>query len=395
LAARQFFAANPVVGQGDEWRRRAISGALTAGLCWGAGGAGMMLAEPGLTRLFLALVTAGMVAGAVPILSAVPQAFRVYAIPLVLPIILVAVFDARGAFDWMLAVVASLFLVAVLQSARLFHASLDSSLRLALEMRRMAEQLEEARRAAEVASEAKTRFLATMSHEIRTPMNGVLGMAQLLLMPGVTDEERTEYARTILASGETLLTLLNDVLDLSRVEAGRFELHLGVFQPAQLIAETQMLFFGQAQNKGLAMENAWHGDPDLRCSGDRVRLRQMLANLIGNAVKFTQHGSVRTEGRLIASEASMLELEFSVTDTGIGIPADKISELFTPFTQVDSSSTRQHGGSGLGLSIVRNLAELMGGTAGIESDVGQGTRAWFRIRVEALAVGEESRALVR
>lgn len=235
------------------------------------------------------------------------------------------------------------------------------------------------------ANQAKSRFLATMSHEIRTPMNGILGMAQLLLMDGrTTDEEREEYARTILDSGQTLLALLNDILDLSKVEAGKMELSIAPFDPRQLLDDTASLFLHAARANGLEFEALWKGPPGWIYAGDAIRLRQMLANLVGNAIKFTHSGFVRIEGALVEEHDRHALIEFAVCDSGIGIPAEKQAKLFQPFTQADNSTTREYGGSGLGLSIVRSLAQLMDGTVGLESAPAQGSRFWFRVRVGLL-----------
>jgi signal transduction histidine kinase/ActR/RegA family two-component response regulator len=351
----------------------------------------MMVADPESTRLFAALVMAGMVAGAVPILSAVPLAYRVYAAPVMLAIIATALLDGYGQRDWMLAFVATLYLLALVRSARYFHDSLDNSIRLALRMQHMAEQLEAARSGAEAASAAKSQFLATMSHEIRTPMNGILGMAQLLLMPGLQDSEKQEFARTILNSGQTLLALLNDILDLSKVEAGKLELECAAFLPAQVVHETAALFAESARLKGLPIEANWLGPDGRRYRADPVRLRQMLTNLISNAVKFTTQGYIRIDGTEVEAAGDEVVLEFSVADTGIGISEDKRAALFQPFSQADSSTTRQFGGTGLGLSIVRRLAALMGGEVGVESELGKGSRFWFRIRAGVVQAGDESR----
>ncbi|EKE17601.1 MAG: hypothetical protein ACD_10C00372G0002 [uncultured bacterium] len=243
---------------------------------------------------------------------------------------------------------------------------------------------------AEAASQAKSQFLATMSHEIRTPMNGILGMAQLLEMPDMDDRERRESARIIIDSGQALMTILNDILDLSKIEAGKIQLEHLAFMPAQLIRETSVVFEETAKAKGLAFEVAWAMNPSGRYRGDPVRLRQMLTNLINNAIKFTATGSIRVEGREREVEDGQAILEFAVIDTGIGIAADKQAILFQPFTQADASNTREYGGTGLGLSIVRNLANLMGGEAGVESREGAGSRFWFQISAEKLADGEEA-----
>ncbi len=384
--SRQFLHSHPAAAFASHWRQRAVRWAGIAGLLWAGGGCALMVADPDTTRLFTALVIAGMVSGAVPILSSVPQAFRGYAVPVMLAIILTAALDAHGARDWMLALVATLYLFALLKSARYFHDSLDSSIRLALNMQRMAEQLEQARRDAEASSSAKSRFLAMMSHEIRTPLNGILGMAQVLLKPNLGEDERQDCTRTILNSGQTLLMLLNDILDFSKVEAGKLELNLTACDPGRIVADTAALFTESAHRKNLNVEAAWHGDDrGARYWADANRLRQMLSNLVNNAIKFTTQGFVRIEARELSRSSGEAVLELAVSDSGIGIPAAQQALLFQPFVQVDDSSTRQFGGTGLGLSIVRLLADLMGGTVGVDSEPGRGSRFWFRVRVKLLA----------
>jgi signal transduction histidine kinase/CheY-like chemotaxis protein len=237
--------------------------------------------------------------------------------------------------------------------------------------------LREAIKAAEAANVAKSRFLATMSHEIRTPLNGVLGMAQLLLMENTTREEQQDFVRTILASGNTLLALLNDVLDLSKVEAGKLDLVAVNFSPEQILSEVAALLAGNAAGKHLPLTSRWTGSTGRLYKGDATRIRQMLGNLLGNAVKFTDQGSIVVE----AAETAGMRLRFSVSDTGIGIPADKLHLLFRPFSQIDTSETRRFGGTGLGLSIVRALAEQMGGSVGVDSFEGRGSQFWFEVPV--------------
>jgi signal transduction histidine kinase/FixJ family two-component response regulator len=255
------------------------------------------------------------------------------------------------------------------------------------------QDLIDARQAAEQANIAKSRFLATMSHEIRTPMNGILGMAQMLMMPNLEPSERQDYAKTIHDSGQILLSLLNDILDISKVEAGKFELVSEEYQPSQFFHDIHALFAEAAANKGVCLELKWHGDLDQHYRGDPSRLRQMVINLVGNAIKFTQQGSICLDVREIDRTGTTATLEFSVSDTGIGIPQEKLPILFQPFTQADSSLTRQFGGTGLGLSIVQSLAKLMGGGAGVESQCGKGSRFWFRVVANIVEMTTQSSSL--
>ena len=246
--------------------------------------------------------------------------------------------------------------------------------------------LEVSKQDADAANLAKSRFLATMSHEIRTPLNAVMGMAQVLMQPNIPEPSRINFAHTILNSGRALLSLLNDILDLAKIEADKVVLESIAVAPAQLLDETKTLFAQSAHAKGLTVHANWSG-AERPYLGDPERLRQMIVNLVSNAIKFTQQGSVHIEGREVACNAQNATLEFSVTDSGIGIPKQKQGLLFQTFSQADSSTTRNYGGTGLGLSIVRMLAQKMGGEAGVESEAGVGSRFWFRVEVGLSAAG--------
>lgn len=241
-------------------------------------------------------------------------------------------------------------------------------------------ELYAAKEKAEASNKAKSNFLATMSHEIRTPMNGMLGMAQVLLSPKINEEERVDAARAILRSGQTLLNLLNDILDLSKIEAGKFKLEQNVFSPIELIRECVFLNSESAQRKQLSLHSCSSMDSSACFIADDTRLRQMLGNLISNAIKFTQVGRIEVAVDLHTDETLTQYLRFSVIDSGPGIPEEKRSHLFLPFVQADSSISRQFGGTGLGLSIVSQLATMMEGETGVESTLGSGSKFWFTIK---------------
>ncbi len=251
-------------------------------------------------------------------------------------------------------------------------------------------KLLEAQQEAQSATVAKSQFLATMSHELRTPMNGILGMAQLLVRPELQDDRRLQYAQTILSSGHTLLSLLNDILDLSKVEAGKLKLESIAFTVDQVVGDIHALFAQTANAKGLQLKSIWLGPAGQCYLGDPYRLSQMLSNLVSNAIKFTTSGFVRIEANEIERQSQHAVLLFSVSDSGIGITPLQQKRLFQAFSQADSSTTRRFGGTGLGLSIVLQLAKLMGGEAGIDSQLGQGARFWFRVCVALQAGAQES-----
>lgn len=244
---------------------------------------------------------------------------------------------------------------------------------------------------AQQASMAKSSFLATMSHEIRTPMNGILGMAQLLALPSMTEEERQKHARTILSSGRTLMILLNDILDHSKMEAGKLKLTVAPTAIEGVIEESKSLFEPLALARGLKLKSEWQGQPGAWYVMDGIRVRQMISNLVSNAIKFSEEGEICiVASELSRPDKSVRMLRFEVRDTGVGLSKAQQAQLFKPFSQVESSPDSRRKGTGLGLSTVKSLAKLMGGEVGVESERGLGATFWFTIRVHAAKDHEQT-----
>jgi signal transduction histidine kinase/ActR/RegA family two-component response regulator len=372
------------LGQGGEALVTAAAAIVLLGLTWALrrGGAYVPVTHTGLAVSLGVFIASSLLDGVFD-----PAASAWFA---VVPYLAALLLGGRSVFGWLALTLAALGLVylwrtelavptappvvslSVLRLAGLFVVVFVFGVRFAREQARTVRELE-------AASRAKSAFLATMSHEIRTPMNGVLGLTEVLLS-GPLEVETREKLALVRESGHTLVALINDILDFSKIEAGKLSVTPTDFDLRALLDEVTGLHRAAAQLKGVGLTLAFEGPLPKTMRGDGLRLRQVLSNLVSNAVKFTERGEVR----VVVGQASAepLRVRFSVADTGIGISARAVGRLFSPFEQAESSTTRRFGGTGLGLALSRNLVRLMGGDIVVESVEGVGSRFWFELPLE-------------
>ena len=391
-----------------NWLGKFTAGAIATAVCWGLAGVLLFPAQSYQHQAFIGFVLAGMAAGASGSMVADDRTFRFYATIAITPFTF-SLLMAGSPINLAMAVMCVAFIAALSMSARKNTKCTTDALTLRFENLDLVEKLEnnatklvsvndalklenierqktesdllKANDDAEAASRAKSQFLANMSHEIRTPMNGVFGMTDLLSRTDL-DERQRKLVKTINESAKSLLTIINDILDLSRIEAGKLNLDSHEFSLKETIERSADMFAGLADGRGLELSVFIAKEVPSYVKGDSGRLKQVILNLVGNALKFTKYGEVGISVTHITTAGNVSRVKFEIRDTGIGIDAALQEKLFQPFAQAETSISRRFGGTGLGLSIARHLVDLMGGTMDLQSELGKGTRISFELPLE-------------
>lgn len=362
------------------WRKLLCGTIVASGVAWGlfAATTNYVYTSNAPETLLVTISVLGVTMSILPVLASELLTLRIYFAVTLGPVMVVSLLVGERTNFGMAAVVA-LFVGFLFHKAATLNADYWKNIRDNVLLQQRARELESAKIAAEAASRAKSEFLANMSHEVRTPMNGIIGMTGVLLETPVSKEQR-ECLETVRSSADSLLTLLDDLLDFSKIEAGKLKFEQVPFELRELITGTIATLQPQASRKGLYLATDVSEDVPDRLTADPWRLRQVITNLVGNAIKFTDDGWVRVRVVLELSEGSAAVLRFTVADSGIGIAAEKQQTIFNAFSQADGSITRRHGGAGLGLTTSARLVEMFGGRIFLESEPGKGSTFSFTAR---------------